>query len=391
MPAKRKIAGQGSIYLRKGWWWCDYTSGGVRRRESCKTKVREEALAFLQRRLGRLASGEFLTPERVRIRDLFQLLLDDYDVRGVAQAYIASLKVKSILNPALGDIKANNFTTAHIKQYIQRRAKVVKPGTINRELGLLHRAFQLGYQQDPPLVGRVPHLPKLAEGEPRKGFLKPEHYRKLLAALPEELKLLFVVAYHVGLRKGALLRMKWEQVDMDASCIWMEGKRANRKPEPIAVPVYGDMRTYLEQQPRTSEFLFARGARQIRDFRASWNLACEEAGVPGLLFHDLRRTAVRNLRRAGVAESVIMKITGHRTRGVFERYNITDQTDIREAGRAAEAFLSHEHGTTTSQNTSQTRTEAELYARNKNVPQKRKGRRTNKFERPFRCGAESGT
>ena len=59
----------------------------------------------------------------------------------------------------------------------------------------------------------------------------------------------------------------------------------------------------------------------------SWNLACQSAGVPGLLFHDLRRTAVRNLRRAGVAESVIMKITGHRTRGVFERYNITDQSD----------------------------------------------------------------
>jgi hypothetical protein len=118
--------------------------------------------------------------------------------------------------------------------------------------------------------------------------------------LPEELRLLFVVAYHVGLRKGALLRIKWSQVDMAASCIWMEGKRPNRKPEPVAVPIYGDMAKFLADQPRESEYLFARGSKPIRDFRARWNQACDEAGVPSLLFHDLRRTAVRNLRRAGV-------------------------------------------------------------------------------------------
>jgi integrase len=95
-------------------------------------------------------------------------------------------------------------------------------------------------------------------------------------------------------------------------------------------------------QPQTSDYLFARGTKPILDFRESWTLACDRAGVPNLLFHDLRRTAVRNLRRAGVAETVIMKITGHRTRSVFERYNITDHTDTQEAGRKAEEFLARE-------------------------------------------------
>ncbi len=122
----------------------------------------------------------------------------------------------------------------------------------------------------------------------------------------------------------------------------MEGRRQNRKPEPVAVPIYGDMAKFVEMQPRTSDFLFARGAKPILDFRESWKLACERAGVPHLLFHDLRRTAVRNLRRAGVAETVIMKITGHRRRSVFERYNITDHTDTQEAGRKAEDFLARE-------------------------------------------------
>jgi integrase len=282
-------------------------------------------------------------------------LLEDYDVRGLAQAYISNVKIKSIMNPALGDIKTSKLTSAQIKQYIQQRLKKVKPSTVNRELALLHRAFQLGYQQDPPLVGRVPYVPKLTESDPRKGFLKPEHYRNVLAELPQELKLLFVIAYHVGLRKGALLRIKWEQVDLACSCIWMQGKKANRKPEPVAVPIYGDMRLYLEMQPRTSEYLFARGSVPIKDFRMSWSLACQASGVPGLLFHDLRRTAVRNLRRAGVAESVIMKITGHRTRGVFERYNITDQSDTFEAGKMAEEFLNRAHALESSQISSQSK------------------------------------
>jgi len=343
MGRKRTKRGQGSIYERNGLWWCDYSVDGVRRRESCETANRDEALAYLHRKQGKLASGELLTPDRVSVRDLLQLLLEDYDVRKVAQFYIATLKVNSILLPKLGDIKATKLSSARIKEYIEFRLKTVKPGTVNRELGLLHRAFQLGYNQDPPLVARVPHFPRLTEDEPRKGFLKPELYQKLLFELPEVLRLLFVIAYHVGLRKGALLRIKWSQVDLKANTIWMEGRKSNRKPEPVAVPIYGDMAKFIEMQPRTSEYLFARGSTPIRDFRESWDLACQRAGIPDLLFHDLRRTAVRNLRRAGVPETVIMKITGHRTRSVFERYNITDETDTQEAGRKAEVFLAREH------------------------------------------------
>ena len=164
------------------------------------------------------------------------LLLEDYNVRGVAQAYIAGLKVKSIIGPKLGNIRAAKLTTAQVKEYIRERRKKVGSGTVNRELGMLHRAFQLGYQQDPPLVARVPFFPKLPEAEPRKGFLKPELYKKLLLTLP-------------------------------ASCIWMEGKRPNRKSEPVAVPIYGDMAKFLELQPLESEYLFARGSTPIRDFR----------------------------------------------------------------------------------------------------------------------------
>jgi integrase len=72
---------------------------------------------------------------------------------------------------------------------------------------------------------------------------------------------------------------------------------------------------------------------RIRDFRKSWTSACKAVGLSGMLRHDLRRTAARNLIRSGVPEVVSMRITGHRTRAVFDRYNIVSPADLQDAAR----------------------------------------------------------
>lgn len=83
--------------------------------------------------------------------------------------------------------------------------------------------------------------------------------------------------------------------------------------------------------------------RPIKAFTKAWSAACRAAGCPGRIPHDLRRTAVRNLIRAGVPDSVAMKITGHKTRSVFERYNITSKSDLTEAARKLNAAGSFAH------------------------------------------------
>jgi integrase len=277
---------------------------------------------------------------------LLGLLIYEYRRQDKADLYVAELRIKKHLLPTFGRIRACKLTSRNIRDYIESRKQAASNATINRELSILRRAYNLGALEDPPLVHRVPRIPKLKEDNVREGFLENHQYRTILGFLPPPLQPVFVVAYHLGMRKGELLKIRSDWVDLEAGLIFVNG-RVTKNGKPKTAPIYGEMRAWLDMALTRSKLNSPNGkylfiwddGKPIRDFRGSWEKACELAGLPGLFFHDLRRTAVRNLIRAGVSEKVAMAISGHKTASMLWRYNITDTRDIQEAGRHAERYL----------------------------------------------------
>jgi integrase len=149
----------------------------------------------------------------------------------------------------------------------------------------------------------------------------------------------------VGARIGEIIRLEWRQVDLQTLRITLDpGSTKNN--EGRTLPIYGDMVEWLriEKEIRDKEhpecpYVFRRGGKPIRNFRKSWDTATALAGVPDLVVHDLRRSAVRNMNRAGVPEKIAMQVSGHKTRSVFDRYNIVNEGDLRLFAAKMEAHL----------------------------------------------------
>jgi integrase len=326
---------------RQAVWWIQYSIGGKRQRESTGTTVHSEAVRFLTRRLnerGRGVSRRDL--EKVTFEDLEALILADYkkNQRRSTDRLQRSLKY---LRSAFGGWRVVDIGEDGIDRYaVARLGEDAAHATVNRELAALRRMFRLGARAR--IVGHVPAFDLLTEDNVRTGFLEETEFAALLCNLPDYLQPLAVAGYVTGWRKSELLSRDWRHVDFKAGWIRLDpGETKNR--EGRQFPLIPRLREALEQHAehrreveRTTGqivnavfFRYKTGA-PIKSFRKAWARACVAAGVPGLFFHDLRRTAARNLIRAGIAEKIAMDLTGHRTRSVFDRYAIVDEILLAE-------------------------------------------------------------
>jgi integrase len=313
------------------------------RESTHQTKVKE-AEKMLRQRLAAISTNTFVPVQvaKIRVAELAEDLIRDYRTNKLKSIGDLEARWKVHLKPFFGELRAMEVTSSLVARYVDaRQQEGAQNGTINRELAVLKRLFTLGRRSNK--VTGVPWIPMLRENNKRTGFLESKQHDGLATATAKIglwLRAMFETAYTYGWRKGELLALRVSQVNFSTGTIRLEpGTTKNREGREVTMTL--PVKTLLSQcchgKGQEDAVFTRKDGTPVRDFRKAWARVCAGAGVPGLLFHDLRRSAARNLRNSGVAEGVIMEIGGWKTRSVFERYAIVSQSDIRRAMTQLEA------------------------------------------------------
>lgn len=303
---------------------------------------------LLKLREGEISQGKLpgVIFDRIRFDELAEDFLSDYRINKRRSIIKAQRSVKH-LEKEFARMPVPQINSHRINRYIEMRmAEGAKNATVNRELSALKRMFSLGARSMPPKVAYVPYIAMLREDNVRKGFFEHGDFLALKEMLPEYLRGFATFGYKTGWRLSEIANLTWSQVDRDLGIVRLEpGETKNS--EARTVYLDQELKDIVNQQwearktaLRLSPYVFlTRKGDKIRRFDRAWKGACKNAGVGNRLFHDFRRTAIRNLVRSGTPETVAMKISGHRTRTVFERYNITSENDLKLAAQRQEVYL----------------------------------------------------
>lgn len=356
MPNRRREQGLGSLYQRGRRWVIQYYANGQRQIESTGLTSRTEAQKVLTARLASVAKGEAVVAKKYTVAELWANRLRYAKGRTVVDAGVRWKK----LQPFFGGMVASQVQPHHIMQYRQQRTQQGrKVGTVNREVEALRRCFKLALRDR--LIATVPHFHVEKENNVRTGYVPDGKLDQLREAAGREglwLRTMLELGISYGWRRGEMLGLTCSQVDFGKNLIRLEvGTTKNR--EAREVPMLPTVRVLLQQccsgkKPADKVLTRAKGQPVLEPKLAWWKL-CVSVGlgqwqcIPcghtqtqrnrcpkcnaynwryvGLLVHDLRRTAARTLRNAGIAEAVAMTITGHKTASMFRRYGIINNDD----------------------------------------------------------------
>ncbi len=349
----------GSIYKRgRVYWIAWFDARGKRHSESSRIRGRRGTGRDFNAAKRQLAEREadasrglpvIKDAAKFTFDDAAALVKDNYVRKERRSLPDMERRLEKHLTPYFGGTLLSLVTTDMIDGFVATRKKAnASNGEINRELAIIKRAFTLAAR-----AGKIharPHVEMLAEAKPREGFFEHQAFDAVCKQLPKEIAPLARFCYITGWRwKSEVRPLTWSQVDTAHGTVSIPTGRT-KGGEPRVFIITPELRRLLKKQRtytaavegrtgRTCALVFHREGEPLTSLYDAWRAACKAAEVPGRLLHDLRRTAIRNLIRAGVSETVAMRMSGHKTRSVFDRYNVTAEKDLRQAA----ALLSAHH------------------------------------------------
>jgi integrase len=331
-----------SLVLRGNTWHLMWRWRG--RQKSRSTKVPHDGKfrngdpvppAAAKRELRKLETGldQGHTYETKSLSNLLDLVTKEYEISGYRSQ--ASLKSRlAHLREWFGNLRADRINETDFLEYADFRQKAdAANNTINRELEVLMKALRLGK------ISPLPILKKLPAAKPRQGFFDDAKIAALCRQLPEYLRPPAMFGFMTGWRREEVYSLEWQNVDFSSGEIRLWESKTD-EPRVFPMDVVPGLRPLLQACKQSQEvrkmitpFVFARWLikskrfRRITEFRKAWATACRKAGCPGMLFHDMRRSAARNLELAGWPRSLVMSWMGHETEAMYHRYRIVSAAD----------------------------------------------------------------
>ena len=389
------MRGLGRVFKRGSVFWIAYYYRGKEHRESSDSDSEGQAKKLLRKRLGEIGNGKLVGPmeERLTFDQLAADLISDYQVNGKRSLESARLSIRH-LRAFFGFDKALHITTDRVRAYIAKRQaeisekhqirsaeklqaarqlrgelkqeqrmdrkqrllseanwleqeaealKTISNASINRELAALKRMFTLAVQAGK--LSSKPYIPTLEENNARQGFLDHASFVAVSSHLPNHLKDPVSFLYLSGWRVSEMRALEWRDVDLAGKVVRLRPEISKNKLGRI-LPLQGELLDIIERASTSRRLdchaVFHNDGTLIGDFRKAWKSALIAAGLGKQFVHDFRRTAVRNLTRAGNPEKISMALTGHKTRAVFDRYNIVSEADLSDAAQKLQIHLKNQ-------------------------------------------------
>ena len=336
-------------------YWVDYyLPSGKRKREPAGYSIKDAQAGDGKKKGQKKENRLFdIKPDsKMTFNELKDWYLKLESVKALASYSIIKVYLKKF-NTLFGDTIVSRIKPADLENLREMRKKDgCADSTIDHEIGSAKSMVFKAFDND--LVGgdtimTFKKIKKLGKrnANARSRIISRDEFKDMLNDAPLHLRQILATAYYTGMRKGEILNLIWDKVDLKGRLIYLSAADTKDK-ESRKVPICDDLYAILMEVPRAihDPHVFLYKGSPVKDIRTGLRKACDSAKVPygrfiksGFIFHDLRHTFNTNMRKAGVPESVIMEITGHSTREMFDRYNTIDDEDIRKAIHQVQTFL----------------------------------------------------
>ncbi|MDD5269766.1 MAG: site-specific integrase [Candidatus Omnitrophica bacterium] len=310
------------VILKRGNWWIDYRVNGKRHRKKIgpNKTLAENIFAKTKAQIVENKYLDIKKEHKVKFEELATSYLELYAKVNKKSWHSDTGRIGALSKHFAGKY-LNEITPMAIERYKAARTKEVSRATVNRDLACLKCMFTNAIKWGKASENPVKKVKLFKENNKRLRYLEKEEITKLLSNCPEHLKPIVILALNTGMRKGEILDLKWQDLDMQRGIIYLLDTKNSDKRE---IPLNEQAMVALVKIKKHSDspYVFCnKEGEPYGDIKKSFFTACTKSGIINFRFHDLRHTFASHLAMAGVDLNTIRELLGHKSLEMTLRYS----------------------------------------------------------------------